>query len=209
MAAISSSVSAFAGKAVCQAPQIRAKAPKAVAIRASAQNDAASKAVSLFAAGAVALSASPALALNNIELTDKRVEQVSGLQLIYEARDLDLDNKTRNDGPSRFALQKLTTEQTAARASESVDRLNKDVAVYVGKKYWTQASNELRRQVYTLRFDLNNLVEAKGGSQADAKKFYKTLESLDFSIRQKDQESATALLGEVQSQASALIKALA
>ena len=43
MAAISASVSAFAGKAVCQAPQIRAKAPKAVVIRASAQNDAASK----------------------------------------------------------------------------------------------------------------------------------------------------------------------
>jgi len=209
MAAISASVSAFAGKAVCQAPQIRAKAPKAVVIRASAQNDAASKAVSLFAAGAVALSATPVLALNNIELTDKRVEQVSGLQLIYEARDLDLDEKTRNDGPSRFALQKLSTEQTAARASESVSRLNKDVSEYIGKKYWTQASNELRRQVYTLRFDINNLVEAKGGSPADAKAFYKTLESLDFAIRKKDQAGATSLLGEVQNDANALLKALA
>ena len=34
---------------------------------------------------------------------------------------------------------------------------------------------QLRRQVYTLRFDINNLVEAKGGSPADAKAFYKTV----------------------------------
>jgi hypothetical protein len=32
----------------------------------------------------IALQASPALALNNIELTDKRAENVGGLQLIYE-----------------------------------------------------------------------------------------------------------------------------
>ena len=46
------------------------------------------------------------------------------LYCLPQARDLDLDNKTRNDGPSRFALQKLSTEQTAARASESVVREN-------------------------------------------------------------------------------------
>jgi hypothetical protein len=42
--------------------------------------------VSLFAAGAVVLSAGPALALNSIELTDQRVTNKAGLQLIYEVR---------------------------------------------------------------------------------------------------------------------------
>jgi len=68
---------------------------------------------------------------------------------------------------------------------------------------------QLRRQVGTLRFDLNNLVEAKGADPASAKSFYKTLESLDFSIRQKDQDTATSLLDEVQTQANALLKSLA
>lgn len=42
------------------------------------------QAVSLFAAGVVALSASPALALNAIELQDNRAANKNGLQLIYE-----------------------------------------------------------------------------------------------------------------------------
>jgi hypothetical protein len=40
--------------------------------------------ISFVAASVVALQASPALALNAIELTDKRAENVGGLQLIYE-----------------------------------------------------------------------------------------------------------------------------
>ena len=91
----------------------------------------------------------------------------------------------------------------------SQTRINKDVGEYVGKKYWTQASNELRRQVGTLRFDINNLVDAKGGDSKAAKAFYKNLEQLDFAIRQKDQDAATALLAEVQSSANALIASLA
>jgi len=206
MASFTASTSAFVGKAVCQKPVVRAKAAKApVCVRATAQEDI-SKAVSLCAAGAVALSASPALALNAIELTDKRAENLNGLQLIYEARDLELDQKPRSDGASRFSFQKLSTEQTAARASESVARLNKDVSVYVDKKYWTQAGNEIRRQVGTLRYDINNLVESKNGDSKVAKDFYKTLESLDFAIRQKDQSAAKTYLGEVQSKADAILK---
>jgi len=165
--------------------------------------------VSFFAATAVVLSATPSFAATSIELTDKRSENQNGLQLIYEARDLDIDAKPRSEGPSRFSFQKLTTKETAARAKESVTRINKDVGEYVGKKYWTQASNELRRQVGTLRFDINNLVDAKGGDSASAKAFYKSLEKLDFAIRQKDQDAATALLAEVQTSANALIASLA
>ena len=45
------------------------------------------QAVSLAAAGVVALSASPALALNMIELQDERTANKEGLQLIYEVRE--------------------------------------------------------------------------------------------------------------------------
>ena len=66
------------------------------------------------------------------------------------------------------------------------------MATYVNKAYWTQARNELRRQVGTMRFDINNLVENKGSGKEDAKAFYKNVEKLDFAIRQKDKAAATA-----------------
>jgi len=34
-----------------------------------------------------------------------------------------LDQKPRSDGPSRFSFQKLTAKETAARAKESVVRM--------------------------------------------------------------------------------------
>lgn len=37
----------------------------------------------------------------------------------------------------------------------------------------------------TLRFDVNNLVGAKGEGSADAAKLYKSIEKLDFAIRSK------------------------
>lgn len=83
------------------------------------------------------------------------------------------------------------------------------MATYVNKAYWTQARNELRRQVGTMRFDINNLVETKGSGKEDAKAFYKNVEKLDFAIRQKDKEAATAALAVVQAQGDTLIKSLA
>ena len=83
------------------------------------------------------------------------------------------------------------------------------MVTYVNKAYWTQARNELRRQVGTMRFDINNLVENKGSGKADAKKFYKNVEQLDFAIRQKDKAAAAAALAVVQTSGDALIKSLA
>jgi photosystem II oxygen-evolving enhancer protein 3 len=83
------------------------------------------------------------------------------------------------------------------------------MATYVNKAYWTQARNELRRQVGTMRFDINNLVENKGSGKEDAKAFYKNVEKLDFAIRQKDKAAATAALAVVQAQGDSLIKSLA
>merc|ERR1712216_211356 len=110
MAALSTS--AFTGKALVAKAQIRAKASKASVVVKASASDNKSKAASLLVAGMVAL--------NPIELTDQRVTNKEGLQLIYEARDLNIAETTRQDGASRFAFQKLTTKQTAARASESI-----------------------------------------------------------------------------------------
>ena len=70
---------------------------------------------------------------------------------------------------------------------------------------------QVRRQVGTLRYDMNNLVDVKGTatSRAEAKAFYKSIEALDFAIRKKDQVSAKAMLSTVQTQGNALIKSLA
>ena len=61
-----------------------------------------------------------------------------------QARDLDIDAKPRSDQATRFAFQKLTVEQTKARAGESLTRVLGNVADYSNKKYWTQAQNEVR-----------------------------------------------------------------
>jgi photosystem II oxygen-evolving enhancer protein 3 len=150
----------------------------------------------------------PALALNQIELQDKRVTNKEGLQLIYEARDLNIAESTRQDGPSRFAFQKLNSNQTKARATESLNRINKDVPEYVEKAYWSQAGMELRRQLNTMRFDINNLVDEKGGDRTQAKKFYQAVEALDFQIRSKDKDGATAAVATVQDLGNALIASL-
>ena len=206
MAALSTS--AFTGKAVVSKTQIRAKAPRAsVVVKASASDKAKSAAV--LAAGIVALNATPAFALNAIELTDQRETNKNGLQLIYEARDLNISQSVRQEGASRFSFQKLTPAQTAIRAKDSISRLDQDMATYVDKAYWTQARNELRRQVGTMRYDINNLVELKGSGEADAKTFYKNVEKLDFAIRQKDSAAAKAALAVVQEQGKALISSLA
>ena len=42
---------------------------------------------------------------------------------IPQARDLDIDAKPRSEGPSRFSFQKLSAKETAARAKESVVRM--------------------------------------------------------------------------------------
>eukprot|EP00227_Mantoniella_beaufortii_P007407 CAMPEP_0197592150 /NCGR_PEP_ID=MMETSP1326-20131121/14793_1 /TAXON_ID=1155430 /ORGANISM="Genus nov. species nov., Strain RCC2288" /LENGTH=208 /DNA_ID=CAMNT_0043157805 /DNA_START=20 /DNA_END=646 /DNA_ORIENTATION=+ len=208
MAALSASV--FIGNAVVVAKTTAIRA-KRTSVIVQASGDAKSKAISFFAAGVIAFSASPAVALNQIELADQRVANKNGLQLIYEARDLNLSESSRGEASSRNSFQKLTTKQSLARASESVSRFNGDMVTYIDKAYWTQAANEVRRQVGTLRYDMNNLVETNGTatSRAEAKAFYKSIEALDFAVRKKDQVGAKALLIVVQDQGNALIKSLA
>ena len=69
------------------------------------------------------------------------------------------------------------------------------MATYVNKAYWTQARNELRRQVGTMRFDINNLVETKGSGKEDAKAFYKNVEKLDSPSARSGATAALAAAG--------------
>lgn len=76
----------------------------------------------------------------------------------------------------------------------------------------TEARNELRRQVGTLRFDLNVLAsakttkEAKKAALALRKDFIASVEDLDFALREKDQAAATTKLAATK---AALDKVLA
>lgn len=127
----------------------------------------------------------------------------SGVQLIYEARDLDIDAKPRGDGPTRFAFQKLSTADTKARASESAKRIETEVFPLEKKQYWLAATASLRRQVGTLRFDLNNLAEINGKDPKTTNAaFIKALDTYDLALRKKDGAAAAkagpVVLAEVQ-----------
>jgi hypothetical protein len=62
----------------------RQKNPELIVL--SLQPNPSSQAASLLAAGVIALQATPAMALNAIELQDQRQTNKNGLQLIYEVR---------------------------------------------------------------------------------------------------------------------------
>lgn len=201
-------VSAFVGAPVVAKPVARAQRAAVPAVSCSAQGPAkfARQAASLAAAAVLTLS-SPAFAVIAPVLQDdtKLNERV---QLSYEARNDYISEKPRGDGPSRFAFQKLDTAATKARAAESIKRVKVDVADYVSKKYWTQAGNELRRQVGTLRFDLANLADAKGAGKYEVSTLVKSIEDLDFSIRKKSPEAAAAAIASVTSAAAAVTASL-
>ena len=62
----------------------RQKNPELIVL--SLQPNPSSQVASLLAAGVIALQATPAMALNAIELQDQRQTNKNGLQLIYEVR---------------------------------------------------------------------------------------------------------------------------
>merc|ERR1712061_922394 len=109
------------------------------------------------ALGLGAVAGKNAFAVTGVDIKDDRGAVKKGFDIIYEARELDLPQNQR-DGLSQF---RESGDATKKRLAESGDRLKKDVLVSINKNYWTAASNELRRQMGTMRFDLRNLSEAK------------------------------------------------
>eukprot|EP00798_Chlamydomonas_sp_ICE-L_P021375 gene21375-28319_t len=161
-----------------------------------------------FVGGAALTVASAAQALSPVDIFDDRDVRNKGFDLIYEARELDLDQNVR-DGNTQA---RGNLEETKKRVMESEMRIDSALEPKIQKAYWTDAREELRRQAGTMRFDLNVLASAKVG-KVDKKKalalnkeFLTQVESLDFSLREKDKASAIAKLTFVK---SALDEALA
>ncbi|GFR43048.1 hypothetical protein Agub_g4054 [Astrephomene gubernaculifera] len=173
----------------------------AVVVRASAESR---RAVLVGLAGSVAaltLANKAQAAATSVDLFDDRKVLATGFDLIYEARDLDLPQSVR-DG---FVQARSSLADTKARVKESEARIDADLEPFIKKNYWVEAREQLRRQVGTLRFDLNTLASAKG-EKADKKKalalskeFIRKVEDLDFALREKDEASSLKKLAATQS----------
>ncbi|KAF6256083.1 oxygen-evolving enhancer protein 3, chloroplastic [Scenedesmus sp. NREL 46B-D3] len=176
----------------------------AVVVRAEARREVLAGFV---AAGAALLSAGQAQALSPVDLFDDRKARNTGFDLIYEARDTDLDQATR-DG---FTQARADIEATKRRIKESEARIDSSVASSIEKAYWTEAREELRRQMGTLRFDLNTLATAKTGKEekkaalALRKQFIRSVEDLDLAMRKKDKDSALAKLATAKANLDSVI----
>ena len=128
-----------------------------------------------------------------VDIIDDRKAVAKGLDIIYEARDLSLPQAQR-DG---FSQPRADLKLTKARFAESVKRIKSDVPVAIKKAYWTEAREQLRRQVGYLRFDINTLADQKDKAGKKAvlalkKDLVANLEATDLAIRKKDGAKAEA-----------------
>lgn len=177
-----------------------------VVVRAMTEGESRRAVVGSFLAGVAALAATPAMA---IDLFDDRKAIDKGFNLIYEARDLDLPQATR-DGLSQA---RASAELTKSRILESEKRLDGKVGEFIAKEYWTLAREELRGQLGTLRFDINTLAsqlpkDARKAVLALKTDFVTATDDLDFAIRKKDPAKASEALKVAQAKLDAVIKAL-
>ncbi|GAB5353831.1 hypothetical protein AAMO2058_000067800 [Amorphochlora amoebiformis] len=122
----------------------------------------------------------------NPDFIDDRKAKTKGFDIIYEARDLSLDQNVR-DGMTQA---RSSLDATKARVKDAEVKLN-EAGAFVDKKYWTEGRNVLRRLVGTLRFDLAALASSKtGASKKEAmkanKEFFASLESFDLAMSKKN-----------------------
>ncbi|KAI8464211.1 MAG: oxygen-evolving enhancer protein 3, chloroplastic [Monoraphidium minutum] len=191
-----------------QAAQRAARpARSAVVVRASAESRRA--VLSSFAGAAALLAATSVEAASSIDLFDDRAAKKKGYDLIYEARDLDLPQNVREG----FTQARSNLDETIKRVKESEKRLDNNILPSVEKAYWTEAREELRRQVGTLRFDLNALAGTKGkdakkAALAARKDFLAAVEDLDLALRKKDKATALAKLPVAQAKLDSVLAAV-
>lgn len=177
-----------------------AKARSAVVARAEVDRRA-------LLAGVAALSAAIAApAANAVDIIDDRAAKAKGFDIIYEARDLDLPQGQR-DG---LFQARGDVELTKKRIAESVGRINGKLGSDIEKKYWTEAREELRRQVGTLSFDINTLASSLGkADRKEAEALKKTLKAevtaLDFAIRKKNKDVAVKEYADVKAALGAVL----
>ena len=81
-------------------------------------------------AGVVSLTALKAGA--QVDLQDERQVRQKGFDIIYEARDLDLDQSTR-DGLTQY---RKNIDSTKARVKEAENIIDNKLEPFIKKKYW-------------------------------------------------------------------------
>ena len=148
-------------------------------------------------AGVAALTATTA---NAMDIIDDRKARERGFDIIYEARDLDLPQAIR-DGLQQ-AREDLSS--TKKRLAESEKRIDAELEPYIQKAYWTEAREQLRRQVGTLNFDINALAsqlpkDARKDVLSLKQAFKSEVEDLDFALRKKDKARALKELADTKS----------
>ena len=174
----------------------------AVVVRASAEESRRAVLGGLIA-GVAALTASSA---NAMDLIDDRKARAAGFDIIYEARDLDLPQNVR-DGLDQARGDVALTKQ---RIAESQRRIESELEPVIQKAYWTEAREQLRRQVGTLRFDINSLSAqlpkaARKEAEVLKKAFQSEVSDLDFALRKKDKTSALKELADTKAALSAVL----
>merc|ERR1712157_132204 len=111
------------------------------------------------------------------------------------------------DGMTQARSSSDDTKKRVLESSKRITSVLDDVKV----AYWSDAGNQLRRQVGTLRFDLNTLAETKGPSEKKAalalkKEYFKDILSLDLAIREKKMEVALKAYAKAQGELDELLK---
>ncbi|KAG2445394.1 hypothetical protein HXX76_000016 [Chlamydomonas incerta] len=181
----------------------------AVVVRASGESRRAVLGGLLASAVAAVAPKAAFAAATPVDLFDDRSARERGFDLIYEARDLDLPQNVREG----FTQARASLEETKKRVKESEARIDADLDVFIKKSYWTEAREQLRRQVGNLRFDLNTLAstkekEAKKAALGLRKEFIQAVEDLDFALREKDQASAAKKLEITKAKLDSVLAAL-
>jgi len=100
-----------------------------VVVHASAESR---RGVLLAGVAAFGLVASKAEAVSPVDLFDDRKAKSTGFDLIYEARDLQLPQSTR-DGLDQF---RGNLDDTKKRVKEAEARIDANVTSFVSKAYW-------------------------------------------------------------------------
>lgn len=176
-------------------------------VRASIEGESRRNVLAGLLAGAAALTASRA---NAIDLFDDRKAKKAGYDIIYEARDLDLPQNVREG----FTQARESIAETKKRVAESGKRISNELEPVVSKAYWTEAREQLRRQVGTLRFDLNTLAStlekpAKVKALSLKDEFLAEVEALDYALVKKDKETALKKLETVKAKLGNVLSTLA
>merc|ERR1712176_1648554 len=150
-----------------------------------------------------------AFAVTPVDLKDDRKAKATGFDITYEARDLDLPQNIR-DGMTQARTSAVDTKARVAESQKRFSSVLDDIKV----AYWSDAGNALRRQVGTLRFDLNTLAETKPAGEKKAAlsaktKFFSDVEKLDLAIKEKKLEPALKAYDQASASLDAVLKTVA